>query len=150
MSINLDTSERINTMLGSMDYIVLTVILFAGALAFIVLYNLTNINITERAREIATVKVLGFYDPETDMYVFRENFVLTLLGVVVGLPMGVGLHAYVMAQITLDLISFDVRIAPWSFVFSALLTLLFSVLVSLILRLKIRRIDMAQALKSIE
>ena len=150
MSINLDTSERINTMLGSMDYIVLTVILFAGALAFIVLYNLTNINITERAREIATVKVLGFYDPETDMYVFRENFVLTLLGVVVGLPMGVGLHAYVMAQIKLDLISFDVRIAPWSFVFSALLTLLFSVLVSLILRLKIRRIDMAQALKSIE
>ena len=128
----------------------LTVILFAGALAFIVLYNLTNINITERAREIATVKVLGFYDPETDMYVFRENFVLTLLGVVVGLPMGVGLHAYVMAQIKLDLISFDVRIAPWSFVFSALLTLLFSVLVSLILRLKIRRIDMAQALKSIE
>lgn len=150
ITVNQDTQERFTAMLKSMNYIVFTVILFAGALAFIVLYNLTNINITERAREIATVKVLGFYDPETDMYVFRENFVLTLLGVVLGLPMGVALHAYVMAQIKLDMITFDVRIAPVSFVLAALLTLVFSVLVSLILRLKIRRIDMAQALKSIE
>lgn len=150
ITLNQDTSERISTMMGSLNYIILTIILFAGALAFIVLYNLTNINITERAREIATVKVLGFYDPETDMYIFRENFVLTLLGAIVGLPMGVALHAYVMAQIKLDLITFDVRIAPLSFLWSALLTMVFSVLVSLILRLKVRRIDMAQALKSIE
>lgn len=150
ITINQDNYERVTTMMGSLNYIVLMIIVFAGALAFIVLYNLTNINITERAREIATVKVLGFYDSETDMYVFRENIVLTLLGVVVGLPMGVALHAFVMAQIKLDMISFDVRIAPVSFVIAALLTIVFSVLVSLILRLKIRRIDMAQALKSIE
>lgn len=150
ITVNQDVYERITTMMGSLNYVVLTIVLFAGALAFIVLYNLTNINITERAREIATVKVLGFYDAETDMYVFRENFVLTLLGIIVGLPMGIGLHAFVMAQIKLDMITFDVRIAPISYVGAALLTLAFSVLVSLILRLKIRRIDMAQALKSIE
>ncbi len=150
VTINQDVYARITTMMSSLNYIVLMIVLFAGALAFVVLYNLTNINITERAREIATVKVLGFYDVETDMYVFRENFVLTLLGILVGLPMGIGLHAFVMGQIKLDMITFDVRIAPVSYVIAALLTLVFSVLVSLILRLKIRRIDMAQALKSIE
>lgn len=150
VSVNQDIYDRIVVMLDSLNAIVLMIILFAGTLAFVVLYNLTNINITERAREIATVKVLGFYDPETDRYVFRENFVLTLSGVLVGLPMGIGLHAYVMSQIKLDMISFDIRIAPVSFVYAALLTVVFNLLVSMILRIKLRRIDMAQALKSIE
>lgn len=142
--------QRFSNMMGSMDYIVATVIVFAGALMFVVLYNLTNINITERAREIATVKVLGFYESETDLYVFRENFVLTAIGALVGLPMGVWLHAFVMEQIKLDAITFDVRVAPVSFVLAVVLTLVCSVLASVLLRGKIRRIDMAQALKSIE
>ena len=122
----------------------------AAALAFIVLYNLTNINITEREREIATIKVLGFYDGETNRYVFRENIILTVLGALVGLPMGKLLHAYVMGQIKIDLMCFDVRVAPLSYLISAALTLVFGLLVNLALRRKIRTIDMSQALKSIE
>ena len=137
-------------MMKSLDYIVLLVVVCAGALAFIVLYNLTNINITERVREIATVKVLGFYDQETNSYVFRENIILTVLGVIVGIPMGIALHAYVMAQIHIDMIHFDVRITALSFLISTALTLVFGMIVNLALRGKIRRIDMAQALKSIE
>ena len=113
-------------------------------------YNLTNINITEREREIATIKVLGFYDGETNRYVFRENIILTVLGAFVGLPMGKLLHAYVMGQIKIDLMCFDVRVAPLSYLISAALTLVFGLLVNLALRRKIRTIDMSQALKSIE
>ena len=121
-------------MMESLRYIVVVVVVCAAALAFIVLYNLTNINITEREREIATIKVLGFYDSET----------------LVGLPMGKALHAYVMSQIRIDLMCFDVRVAPGSYLLSAALTLAFGLLVNLALRRKIRAIDMAQALKSIE
>ena len=112
--------------------------------------SLTNINITEREREIATIKVLGFYDSETNRYVFRENIILTVLGALVGLPMGKALHAYVMSQIRIDLMCFDVRVAPGSYLLSAARTLAFGLLVNLALRRKIRAIDMAQALKSIE
>ena len=128
----------------------LALMLGAAALAFIVLYNLTNINITEREREIATIKVLGFYDGETNRYVFRENIILTVLGALRGLPMGTLLHAYVMGQIKIDLMCFDVRVAPLSYLISAALTLVFGLLVNLALRRKIRTIDMSQALKSIE
>ena len=130
--------------------VVLVLVISAGMLAFIVLYNLTNINITEREREIATIKVLGFYDGETNRYVFRENIILTVLGALVGLPMGKLLHAYVMGQIKIDLMCFDVRVAPLSYLISAALTLVFGLLVNLALRRKIRTIDMSQALKSIE
>ena len=129
-------------MMESLRYIVVVVVVCAAALAFIVLYNLTNINITEREREIATIKVLGFYDSETNRYV--------VLGALVGLPMGKALHAYVMSQIRIDLMCFDVRVAPGSYLLSAALTLAFGLLVNLALRRKIRAIDMAQALKSIE
>ena len=142
--------SRVATMMQSLRYIVLVVVLGAAALAFIVLYNLTNINITEREREIATIKVLGFYDGETNRYVFRENIILTVLGALVGLPMGKLLHAYVMGQIKIDLMCFDVRVAPLSYLISAALTLVFGLLVNLALRRKIRTIDMSQALKSIE
>ena len=150
VALNVDLHTRVENMMKSLDYIVLLVVVCAGALAFIVLYNLTNINITERVREIATVKVLGFYDQETNSYVFRENIILTVLGVIVGIPMGIALHAYVMAQIHIDMIHFDVRITALSFLISAALTLVFGMIVNLALRGKIRRIDMAQALKSIE
>ena len=142
--------SRVATMMQSLRYIVLVVVVGAAALAFIVLYNLTNINITEREREIATIKVLGFYDGETNRYVFRENIILTVLGALVGLPMGKLLHAYVMGQIKIDLMCFDVRVAPLSYLISAALTLVFGLLVNLVLRRKIRAVDMSQALKSIE
>ena len=150
VSLNADLHARVNNMMKSLNYIVLLVVICAGALAFIVLYNLTNINITERIREIATIKVLGFYEKETNAYVFRENIILTVLGILVGIPMGIALHAYVMAQIQIDMIHFDVRIAAVSYAISIALTLVFALIVDLALRGKIRRIDMAQALKSIE
>ena len=150
VTLSRDFRSRVATMMQSLQYIVLVVVLGAAALAFIVLYNLTNINITEREREIATIKVLGFYDGETNRYVFRENIILTVLGALVGLPMGKLLHAYVMGQIKIDLMCFDVRVAPLSYLISAALTLVFGLLVNLALRRKIRTIDMSQALKSIE
>ena len=150
VSLSQEFRSRVATMMQSLRYIVLVVVLGAAALAFIVLYNLTNINITEREREIATIKVLGFYDGETNRYVFRENIILTVLGALVGLPMGKLLHAYVMGQIKIDLMCFDVRVAPLSYLISAALTLVFGLLVNLVLRRKIRAVDMSQALKSIE
>ena len=150
VTLSRDFRSRVATMMQSLRYIVLVVVLGAAALAFIVLYNLTNINITEREREIATIKVLGFYDGETNRYVFRENIILTVLGALLGLPMGTLLHAYVMGQIKIDLMCFDVRVAPLSYLISAALTLVFGLLVNLALRRKIRTIDMSQALKSIE
>ena len=95
----------------NLDYIIAMVVFCAGALAFIVLYNLTNINITERTREIATVKVLGFFPRETASYVFSENMVLCVISALVGLPAGKLLHAFVMAQIKIDMMRFDVRIS---------------------------------------
>ena len=115
-----------------------------------VLFNLTNINITERLREIATIKVLGFYPGETARYIFRENFVLTLIGMLAGLGLGVLLHRFVMAQIAVDMIYFNCVIKPVSFVFGILLTFVFTVLVSLGMRRKLDRINMAESLKSVE
>ena len=132
------------------DYAVVLIIVCAAALAFVVLYNLTNINITERIREIATIKVLGFYPGETSAYVFRENNALTFLGMLVGLPLGKWLHAYVMSQIRIDTIAFDVRIAWQSVVFSMLLTAVFAAIVNVVMYFKLRRISMAESLKSIE
>ena len=148
--LTLDTRQRVGTMMSVLDYIVWMVTVCAGALAFIVLYNLTNININERIREIATIKVLGFYPGETSAYVFRENNTLTFLGMLVGLPLGKWLHAYVMSQIRIDTIAFDVRIAWQSVVFSILLTAVFAAIVNVVMYFKLRRISMAESLKSIE
>ena len=145
-----DLRERVNNMLNSMYYIVALVIACAAALAFVVLFNLSNINITERVREIATIEVLGFSDAETASYVFRENAVLTLMGALVGLPLGKWLHAYVMQQIRIDMVSFEVRVTPLSYVIAFALTFVFTLLVDLIMRRKLHAIDMAEALKSVE
>lgn len=150
VSSNQALRERIDTMMSSLDYIVVFVTLCAGALAFIVLYNLTNINITERIREIATIKVLGFFEGETAVYVFRENLMLTALGALVGLPLGKLLHLYVMGQIQIDMMCFDVRIQLFSYVLAVALTLVFAGIVNFVMRSKIRRIDMAESLKSVE
>ncbi len=150
VTVNQDMRERMDGFMSSLNYIVLLVLCCAAALAFIVLYNLTNINITERVREIATLKVLGFHPSETAAYVFRENVVLTLLGAAVGVPMGIALHRYVMAQINIDMITFHVRIAWQSYLYALALCLLFALIVDLFLRIRLRRIDMAESMKAAE
>ncbi|MCM1192516.1 MAG: FtsX-like permease family protein [Butyrivibrio sp.] len=150
VTVNADTMERIGAMMKSLDLIVLVVILCAGGLAFIVLYNLTNINITERVREIATVKVLGFYKRETASYVFRENILLTVLAILPGLVLGHFLHAFVMNQIQVDMIAFDIHVRPVSFLYSALLTFGFAWLVDRFMGRKLEEISMTESLKSVD
>lgn len=150
VSVNDDLLQRVNTSLEGMNFIIAVIVLCAAALAFIVLYNLTNININERIREIATIKVLGFYSGESAAYVFRENLVLTLMGSVLGLGLGKLLHAFVMAQIRIDMISFEVRVSLEGYLLSVALTFLFACLVDFFLYFRLERINMAEALKSIE
>lgn len=150
VTVNRDTVERVGAMMSSLDIIVFVVILCAAGLAFIVLYNLTNINITERIREIATVKVLGFYKRETASYVFRENLLLTALGTLFGLMAGHFLHAFVMSKIQVDMIAFDTRVEPVSYLYSALLTLAFAWLVNLGMGGKLDNISMTESLKSVD
>lgn len=145
-----DIKERMSSMMSSLNYIVILIIVCAAGLAFIVIYNLTNINITERIREIATIKVLGFSRREASAYVLRENLALTAIGALVGLGLGVLLHSFVMSQIVIDLVSFRVRILPLSFMYSIALTFMFNLLVNIFMELKLERINMAESLKSVD
>ena len=142
--------DRVGSILGNLKYIVLLVIVCAGALAFAVIYNLTNISISERVREIATLKVLGFYPGELAMYIFRENLIMTGMGALVGLGLGKLLHLYVMAQIQIDLVSFANRIAPLSCLWAVLLTFAFAVVVDGFMYRRLEKINMAESLKSVE
>ena len=150
VSVVTDTRNMIDNMMQSLDYVVALVLVSAAALAFIVLFNLGNINISERVREIATIKVLGFHSRETGAYVFRENIILSAMGIVCGLPLGFGLHRFVMNQIQVDMVSFKYVIKPVSYLLTVAIVLLFSIITDLILRRKIAQIDMAESLKSIE
>jgi len=142
--------RNVDNMMHSLNYVVYVVILCAAALAFVVLFNLSNINITERTREIATIKVLGFYPREVGSYVFRENIVLTVGGVFAGIPLGIWLHRFVMSQIDFDIVNFNVRIFPVSFIISALLTIAFDIIVDIIMRRKLAAISMVESLKAVE
>ncbi len=150
VTVNDATRERVDSMLSRLDYIVVVIVLCAAALAFIVLYNLTNINVTERIREIATIKVLGFYQNEVAAYVFREINMLSILGSLAGLGMGKALHLFVMEQVRIDAMTFACRIAPTSYLISFAMTLLFTFTISLGMRPRLKKIDMAESLKSIE
>lgn len=150
MQMSISSRDRISNMMSSLLFVVAMIILCAGLLAFIVLYNLTNINISERIREIATIKVLGFYPHEAASYVFRENLVLTGMGALFGLLLGVVFHAFVMDAIKVDMMYFKPIISPLSFAFAVLLTFGFALIVNAIMRRRIDNIDMAGALKSIE
>ncbi len=150
VTLNQDFMDRIGNMLASLDIIVVVVIFCAAGLAFIVLYNLTNINITERIREIATIKVLGFYRRETSAYVFRENIILTVFGMAVGMGLGCLLHWFVMNEIKVDLISFDIYVKPVSYLYSGLLTLGFGWCVNIAMSGKLEGISMTESLKSVD
>ena len=143
-------SDSYNDTLGSLNYVIMVIIIAAGALAFVVLYNLTNINIGERYREIATIKVLGFYDHEVASYIYRENMILTIIGTALGLVLGLFLHRFVIVTTEIESIMFGREIRPISFVYSAALTIMFSVLVSIVMYYRLKKIDMVESLKSID
>lgn len=150
VTVNNDLRNRVNNMMQSMNYVIILVVLCAGALAFIVLYNLTNINITERIREIATIKVLGFYPNETSAYVFRENIFLTAISGLVGLGLGKVFLSFIVAQIQVDLMYFKDEISILSYGLALGLTFVFSALVSVAMYGKLNKISMTESLKSIE
>ena len=142
--------ERLDDMLGSLNIVVVVLIVSAGMLAFVVLYNLNNINITERRRELATLKVLGFFDREVSAYVFRENVWLTGIGSVVGVVLGKILHGFVITTVEIDICMFGRNVDFSSFVYSILLTFGFSLFVNFVMYFKLKKIDMVDSLKSIE
>lgn len=150
VSVSQDMRTRVGSTMKSMDAIVVLVVFCAAALAFIVLYNLTNINITERVREIATIKVLGFFPRESASYVFREGLALTGMGCALGLIGGRFLHAFVMDQIRIDMVHFTAQVAWTSYLWSVGLTFLFACIVDFFLFFKLEAINMAEALKSVE
>lgn len=150
ISIVNDIRAMVDNMMQSLDSIIWLVIACAGALGFVVIYNLNNINITERGREIATLKVLGFYQDETGAYVFRETITLTLIGGILGLVMGKLLHMFIMNQIKVEMISFKQQIFGISYLISLLATFIVTFMVNWMLRKKIDKINMAESLKSVE
>jgi len=133
-----------------LDAVVVLIIVFANLLAFVVLYNLTNVNITERVREIATIKVLGFFDREVSGYVYRENLILTLIGGLLGLVGGIFLHRFVVVTAEVDLVMFERTIHPISYVWSILLTLVFAGVVNFVMYFRLKNISMVESLKSTE
>ncbi|HBS89410.1 MAG TPA: hypothetical protein DEA56_01330 [Eubacterium sp.] len=141
---------RFENMIQSLDLVTWVLIISAGMLAFVVLYNLTNVNISERIREIATIKVLGFYDREVGEYVYRENIILTLIGGVFGLLLGMALHAYIMTTIELDGVMFGTKINISSFLISYGITILFSLLINIFMYPSLKKIPMVESLKSVE
>ncbi len=145
-----DGSQKFKDLVSSLNLIVLALIVSAGALAFVVLFNLANININERMRELATLKVLGFYDGELSAYVYRENTVSAVLGIAAGLLLGVFLSRFVITTAEVDAVMFAPDIPLYCFVFAALLTVVFAVFVNLILHFRLKKIDMAASLKAIE
>ena len=145
-----DTQDTYQHSMERIDFVVVIVILAAAALAVVVLYNLSNINITERLRELATIKLLGFYDGEVSAYVYRENIVLTVIGIAVGILMGHYLHTWLVLSTEIDLMMFGRETDPKSYLYAAVLTALFSFLVNLIAHFKMKKIDMVESLKSAE
>lgn len=150
VSVSEDMADMVGSMMDALDLVVWVIVFCAGLLAAIVLYNLTNINITERIREIATIKVLGFNSGETGAYVFKENLSLTAIGSLVGLLMGYFLLLFVMSQIKIDMVWFKALVMPVSYVISIVLTMLAACIVDFIFYFKLEKINMAEALKSVE
>lgn len=136
--------------MDSFAYVSLILIVSAGALAFVVLYNLSSVNISERRRELATIKVLGFYDKEVYQYINRENTILTLIGILLGLGTGNILTMYIIKTCEIDMLMFDTTIAWPSYLYAILITMSFAILVNIILYFSLKKIDMIESLKSIE
>ncbi len=145
-----DIMEQLDNMLSSLNLVIIVLIISAGMLAFVVLYNLNTINITERQRELATLKVLGFYDPEVAVYVFRENILLTFIGAAGGIVLGKVLHLFTIQTVEVDAAMFGRSIYLPSFLYSLLFTVGFSLLINGIMYFKLKKINMVESLKSVE
>ncbi|MBB6716726.1 FtsX-like permease family protein [Clostridium gasigenes] len=150
VSFNSLSENSFKETISSLNYVVLIMIISAGALAFVVLYNLTNVNISERIREIATIKVLGFYDNEVSAYVYRENFVLTFIGTLTGLGLGVLLHKFIMITAEPDNMMFGRNIDFMSFLYASILTLAFASIVNFVMYFKLKKTPMVESLKSVD
>lgn len=150
VTMNEDELEDLHSIINRLYFVIVIMIIAAGVLAFVVLYNLNNINISERSRELATLKLLGFYDGELSQYVFRENIILTVLGTVLGIFLGILLHKFVMVTVETDVYMFGRELGWWSILIGAALTVLFSVLVNIVMSFKLKKIDMVESLKSVE
>ena len=150
VSVSEDLADMVRNMMAALDLVIIVVVLCAGLLAVIVLYNLTNININERIREIATIKVLGFNAEETASYVFKENLILTVAGSFLGLGLGKVLLEFIMDQIRIDKVWFKPVLTGTSCVLAVVLTLLAAIAVTFIFYFKLEKINMAEALKSVE
>ncbi len=143
-------ADSLNDMLDILNEVMYVLIISAGLLAFVVLYNLNSINITERERELATLKVLGFYDGEVAAYVYRENIILTFIGIAAGVFMGISLHRFVILTVEVDLMMFAREIQPMSFVICALWSMLFSLIMNAVMYIRLKKIDMIASLKNVE
>lgn len=144
------TKETLDGMLGTLNLVTIVLIVSAGMLAFVVLYNLNTINIAERKRELATLKVLGFYDGEVSSYVYRENIILTFIGILFGFIIGNLLHRFIIVTVEVNAAMFGRVIHPRSYVYGALWTIAFSMLINWIMHFKLKKIDMVESLKSVE
>ena len=136
--------------MNSLNYVVLILIVSAGLLAFVVLYNLSNVNISERIRELATIKVLGFYDKEVYSYVTRETVILTLIGTALGLLGGFCLNYFIIGTCEINMLRFTKTIQPISYVYAVVITLLFTIIVNIVTYFSLKKIDMIESLKSVE
>ena len=142
--------EQYINVTDNLGYVVAVLIVSAGLLAFVVQYNLSNINITERTREIATLKVLGFYDSEVSAYIYRENIILTVLGTALGLLLGTALTRFVITTAEVDSIMFGRNIYFFSFLMATLLTFLFSFIVNWVMHYRLKKISMVESMKSVD
>lgn len=145
-----DTQDTYMHSMERVDFVVVIIILAAAALAMVVLFNLSNINITERQRELATIKLLGFYDREVSAYVYRENIVLTVFGILIGCFMGHWLHIYLVRSTEIDLMMFGRQTKATAYLYAAILTTIFSFLVNVLAHFRMKKIDMVESLKSAE
>lgn len=145
-----ESGNRFRDIIGNLNYIVLVIIFSAGALAFIVLYNLININVNERHRELATIKVLGFYDSEVSSYIFKESTLSCIIGIIIGLFLGIPLDRFVISSAEVDAVMFAPGINLLSFVYAGILTFVFNMIVNFAVHFKLKKIDMVESLKSVE
>ena len=145
-----DTMEMFDNLIGCLNYVVILVIVCAAALAAVVLYNLISVNLGERKKELATIKVLGFYDKEVYRYIFREIDLLAFIGSLVGLALGVPLHQFIIRTVEMDQMMFIRSIAPRSYLFSVALTMFFTFVVCCLMRRHVKKISMVESMKAPE
>lgn len=149
--VNIETTmEMINDMMSLLNYVVVVLIVSAGLLAFVVLYNLANVNISERIRELATIKVLGFYDKEVYDYVTRETIILTIIGIALGLVAGYFLNYFIIGTCEINMLRFTKTIEPISYVYAVVITVIFTIIVNIATYFSLKKIDMIESLKSVE